>query len=99
VALTEDGKIVCLPADQVQRRWHLPGAMGGYLEPGEEPMAAARRELREETGYEARTGPALGHFQVDANRGAELPISSWRKAHIGWVIFILTIWKNKNCSY
>ena len=27
--------------------------VGGYLDDGEEPLAAARRELLEETGYEA----------------------------------------------
>lgn len=43
---------------------------GGYLEPGEAPLAAARRELLEETGYEAAHWQKLGTFRVDANRGA-----------------------------
>lgn len=43
---------------------------GGYLEPGEAPEAGARRELLEETGYEAQHWQSLGHFVVDANRGA-----------------------------
>lgn len=40
----------------------------GLLEPGEDPLAAAQRELREETGHEAPVWHALGRFVVDGNR-------------------------------
>lgn len=43
--------------------------VGGYLEPGESPGAAARRELMEETGYEAREWVSLGSYAADGNRG------------------------------
>ena len=42
---------------------------GGYLEEGEAAETAARRELLEETGFEAAEWLALGSFAVDGNRG------------------------------
>ncbi len=41
----------------------------GYLDEGEDPLGAAQRELREETGVVAETWRALGSFVVDTNRG------------------------------
>jgi ADP-ribose pyrophosphatase len=43
--------------------------VGGYLEPGEDPLATAQRELLEEGGYEAREWAFLGRYVVDGNRG------------------------------
>lgn len=43
--------------------------VGGYIEPNEDPLEAAKREVLEETGYEAKTWHSLGSYVVDANRG------------------------------
>ena len=70
VAETENGDFLCFR----QTKYAVEGAslavVGGYLDPGETPLAAARRELIEETGYEAADWIELGHYPVDGNRGS-----------------------------
>jgi ADP-ribose pyrophosphatase len=46
-----------LPAEQ--DLWELPA---GRIDPGETPLEAAKRELREETGYAAKSWVELGSF-------------------------------------
>lgn len=52
IAITEDGKIIVLEQEQPgkEKYFSLPG---GSVDRGEEPMENAKRELLEETGYEA----------------------------------------------
>jgi ADP-ribose pyrophosphatase len=44
--------------------------IGGYLEPGEDPLTAAKRELREEMGCEASDWISLGGYPNNGNHGA-----------------------------
>jgi 8-oxo-dGTP pyrophosphatase MutT (NUDIX family) len=66
---TETGQFLCFR----QRKYGVPEPMlalvGGYLQPGEPPLAAAQREVREETGYVSEDWVDLGHYLVDPNRG------------------------------
>ena len=43
--------------------------VGGHLEPGEEPLAAAKRELREEMGCEAEELISFGSYRANGNSG------------------------------
>ena len=69
LAVTVEGKFLCFR----QEKYGLEGVslapVGGYIEPGEIPEEAAKRELLEETGYEADDWVNLGSFRVDPNRG------------------------------
>lgn len=70
VAITTDGRFICFRQTKYAVGGTSLAVVGGYIEPGEAPLAAAQRELREETGYVADEWIDLGHYAVDANRGA-----------------------------
>jgi ADP-ribose pyrophosphatase len=64
-----DGRLLCFRQEKYAAVGLTLGLPGGYLEEGEEPLAAAQRELLEETGYGGGRWKALGSFVVDGNRG------------------------------
>jgi ADP-ribose pyrophosphatase len=70
VAITGAGQFVLFRQTKYAVQGVSLAPVGGYLEPGEEPLAAAMRELREETGYESASWEPLGRYAVDGNRGA-----------------------------
>jgi len=69
VAVTQEGQFLCLR----QKRYAFPepslAPVGGFIEQGEEPLAAAKRELLEEMGYESQQWINLGSYVIDPNRG------------------------------
>jgi 8-oxo-dGTP pyrophosphatase MutT (NUDIX family) len=69
LAMTSDDQFICFR----QTKYAVDGTslapVAGMIEPGEEPLAAAKRELLEETGYEASDWTSLGSYKVDPNRG------------------------------
>ena len=67
---TEDGRFVCFRQTKYAAGGITLGVVGGYIDPGEEPLAAAQREVLEESGYVAAEWHFLGDFAVDGNRGA-----------------------------
>ncbi len=70
VAVTTEQKFICFRQVKYAVEGTSLAIVGGIIDPGEMPLAAAMRELREETGFEADRWIALGEYSVDANRGA-----------------------------
>jgi ADP-ribose pyrophosphatase len=70
LARTTAGKFLCFR----QVKYAIPephfAPPGGFLDPGEDPLTAAKRELQEETGYVSEDWHALGSYIADSNRGA-----------------------------
>lgn len=71
-AETDDGTVPMLRQYKHGLRRVCLSFPGGAVEEGEAPVSAARRELLEETGYEAAEWQSLGSFTTNANQGCNV---------------------------
>jgi len=69
LAVTKNGEFLCFRQTKYAVEGTSLATVGGMLEPGEEPLCAAKRELLEETGYMATDWVNMGKYCVDPNRG------------------------------
>ncbi len=68
-ALISDGRVPLIRQYRHGLRTVAYGLPSGYLDPGEEPLACAQRELLEETGLAAAAWEPLAHPPTNTNRG------------------------------
>lgn len=69
LAMTQDGKFLCFRQTKYAVEGTTLAPVGGMLEPDEEPLSAAKRELLEETGYASSDWLNFGGYILDPNRG------------------------------
>jgi len=69
LAVTDGGKFLCFRQTKYAVEGTTLAPVGGMLELNETPLDAAKRELLEETGYEAPEWVNLGSHILDPNRG------------------------------
>lgn len=69
MARTLTGQFLCFRQTKYAIEGITYAPVGGMLEPAEDPLAAAKRELLEETGYTAPQWIPLGSYVLDPNRG------------------------------
>jgi len=69
VAITAEGEFLCFRQTKYGVEGTSLAVVGGYIDPGEDPLEAAKRELLEETGHEAAKWIDLGSYRVGASRG------------------------------
>lgn len=67
--VTAEGKFLCFRQTKYAIEGSTLAPVGGMLEAGETPLAAAQRELREEMGCEASQWIPLASTLLDPNRG------------------------------
>jgi 8-oxo-dGTP pyrophosphatase MutT (NUDIX family) len=70
IAVTEQGEVLFVEQYRHAYRQVSRELPAGVIEPGETPLAAAQRELREETGYVAEEWLSVVDFLPEPNRCA-----------------------------
>lgn len=62
LAITDEGKILCVEQFRYAQQREMLEIPAGKLERGEDPFETGKRELQEETGYKAEHWTFLGEF-------------------------------------
>jgi ADP-ribose pyrophosphatase len=69
VAVTPEQRFLCLRQKRYAVAEPSLAPVGGFIEPGEAPLEAAKRELLEEMGCESPDWINLGSYVTEPNRG------------------------------
>lgn len=72
LAETRDREFLCFRQTKYAVEGTTLAPVGGMIEADERPLEAARRELREETGYASEDWIELGSYVLEPNRGVSV---------------------------
>lgn len=70
LAMTKSKEFICFRQPKYAVEGNSLAPVGGMILNGEPPLAAAKRELLEETGFSSKEWIPLGSYAVEPNRGA-----------------------------
>ncbi len=72
IPMTTEGKFICFRQTKYAFDGISIAPVGGFIENNEDPLNAAKRELLEETGYQAAEWTYLGKYNLMPNRNPAL---------------------------
>ncbi len=84
IFIFKDEEVLLLKGSPHKRIWpNLYNGIGGHIEPGEDVLSAARRELQEEAGIQADPLALCGTIMVDAGESKGIAIYVFRGDYQG----------------
>lgn len=90
IAITKDGMFVFVRQYRYAIGKTVNELCAGVIEKGEDPMAAARRELMEETGFGGGNWQKWMTISANPSLIPILPIAIWLRMWSAWMFSILT---------
>lgn len=90
IAITKDGMFVFVRQYRYAIGKTVNELCAGVIEKGEDPMAAAKRELMEETGFGGGNWQKWMTISANPSTHPILPIAIWLRMWSAWMFSILT---------
>lgn len=84
IFVTRADQVLLIKGAPAKRLWaNLYNGIGGHIEPGEDALSAARRELAEETGLQALDLRQVGTIFIDAGQPVGILLLVFRGRYAG----------------
>src|SRR5574337_1050270 len=81
IILDDERRVCCVRMNYGHRGWTTPG---GRVETGELPLAAVKREVLEETGYQTEIGALIGVYFKAKNQDLVFNFEALLTGRVPW---------------